>query len=98
MLDLAKVNQIAREAAIANLTQKRVTNILSEPAIDSEGHEALRITIVIPPGVAPRLKGDAILNTLAQIQDRLRAAGEERFPIVEYATQEELDSIGDSES
>jgi len=56
----------------------------------------LRITIVIPQGAAARLKGDAVLDTLVDIQNRLRNAGEERFPIVEYATEEELAS-GDTE-
>ena len=56
----------------------------------------MRITIVIRPGAAAKIKGDAALDTLVQIQDRLRAAGEERFPIVEYATKEELEEGGDS--
>jgi len=69
---------------------------MSQPTVDSEGRDALRITIVIESGAAARIKGDAALDTLVQIQDRLREAGEERFPIVEYATKEELEESGDS--
>jgi hypothetical protein len=56
----------------------------------------LRITIVIKPGSAAKLGGDAVLDTLVQIQEELREAGEERFPIVKYVTEEELQDSGDS--
>ena len=96
MLANNQILTIAREVATANLTRSRVSDVVTEPTIDSEGREALRITIVIKPGAAAKIKGDAALDTLVQIQDRLREAGEERFPIVEYATEEELEESGDS--
>lgn len=96
MIERNKIIQIARDVATANLTSAAVRDVISEPAIDSEGREALRITIVIKPGAPARLKGDAVLDTLVQIQNRLRDAGEERFPIIEYATEEELQESGDS--
>lgn len=98
MLDPAKIVEIVGEVARSNLKSTSVTEVLVEPAIDSEGHEALRITIVVEPTAAARLKGDAVLNTLVQIQDRLQEAGEDRFPIVEYATKDELENGGDSQS
>ena len=96
MLDQAKVDQIAREAAAANLTSSAVTGVSSASTTDSEGREALRITIVLEPGAVPKITGDAVLDTLVQIHDRLRKAGEERFPIIEYATEAELQDSGDS--
>jgi hypothetical protein len=96
MLDEKIIHQIAREVAAANLTSANVSSIASSTAIDSEGHEALRITIVIKPGAEAKIKGDAALDTLVQIQDRLRKAGEERFPIIEYATKKELSESGNS--
>jgi hypothetical protein len=96
MLAKNRIIEIANNVATANLTSSSVSNIVSDSAIDSEGREALRITIVIKPGAATRIRGDAALDILVQIQDRLREAGEERFPIVEYATQEELEESGDS--
>ena len=98
MLERDEIIRIVREVAIANLTAKIVQNVIIEPATDSQGQEALRITVVIPPGTAEKIDGDAVLDTLVQVQRRLRQAGEERFPIVEYATQEELEDVGDSES
>jgi hypothetical protein len=52
---------------------------------------------VLAPDVAKKLKGDAVLDTLVEIQDRLRAAGEDRFPILEYGTEDELFASGSSE-
>ena len=95
MLDRRKIDQIAREVATANLTSANVTSVSSSMTTNSEGHEALRITIVIKPGAEAKIKGDATLDTLVQIRDRLRSAGEERFPIVEYATKKELTERGD---
>jgi hypothetical protein len=96
MLTQNKIIQIANDVATANLTSSSFNNIISEPTVDSEGRDALRITIVINPGAAAKIKGDAALDTLVQIQDRLRDEGEDRFPIVEYATKEELEQGGDS--
>ena len=97
MLKPAEISEIAEEVARAKLSPEVVREVLAEPATDSEGHEALRVTIVIEPGAANKLKGDSVLDTLLQIQDRLREAGEDRFAIVEYATQDELETGGDSQ-
>lgn len=96
MLDEKRIREIAQEVATANLTTANVSSVSSSAAIDSEGHDALRITIVIKPGSASKIKGDATLDTLVGIQERLRAEGEERFPIVEYATKKELSTSGGS--
>ena len=96
MLDREKIDQIVREVATANLAAQNVQAVQNELATDSEGRDALRITIVLAPDAITKLKGDAVLDTLVEIQDRLREAGEERFPIVEYATEYELAASGDS--
>lgn len=96
MLNEKRIREIAQEVATANLTSANFSSIASSTAIDSEGHEALRIIIVIKPGAETKIKGDAALDTLVQIQDRLRKEGEERIPLVEYATKEELRERGDS--
>jgi hypothetical protein len=95
MLDEKRIREIAQEVAIANLASTNVTSVSSSPIIDSEGHDALRITIVIEPGAESRIGGDAALDTLVGIKSRLRREGEDRLAIVEYATKEELDAGGD---
>lgn len=95
MLTRAKVSEIVRGVASANLTSSAVRAVMSEPTTDSQGADAWRVTIVIEPGSEERLKGDAVLTTLVEIQDRLQAEGEDRFAFVEYATMEELEQSGD---
>jgi hypothetical protein len=95
MLDLEKVTQISREVARANLPPQGVVRVESEPTFDSEGHDALRVTIVVSPEAAEKITGDAAVDTLVQIHGRLRDAGDERFPIIEYTTEAELEEIGD---
>jgi hypothetical protein len=96
MLDEDRIRQIASEIATANLSSSNVSSIAHSTTSDSQGNEALRITIIIKPGAESRIQGDAALDTLVQIQDRLRKEGEQRLPIVEYATEKELTESGDS--
>ena len=90
MLEQKKIIEIAQKVAVANLSSTAVNSVLSEPTVDSQGREALQITIVLEPGVAEKFKGDAVLKTLVEIQSQLQTAGEDRFPIVQYATEDEL--------
>ena len=96
MLDEERIREIAKEVASANLASTNVTSVSSSPTTDLEGHDALRITIVIKSGSESKIGGDAVLDTLIGIKDRLRREGEERLAIVEYATKEELEAGGDS--
>ena len=98
MLDDKRIAEIARAVAREKLSSKWFKDVLVEPATDSEGKDAVRITIIIAPSAVRRLHGEAVLQTLVEIRNRLDAEGESRFPIVEYATQEELAASGDSES
>ena len=98
MLDTEAITKIVHEIAAANLGSSTINHVLSEPAVESQGNDALRITIVITPGGASKLEGDALLDTLLQIQTTLSEKGEERFPIVEYATTEELAASDEDQS
>jgi hypothetical protein len=93
-----KINEIVREVATTKLAPYASGRVISEPTTDSTGQDALRITIVIAPESAPKINGNAVLDSWVQIHDRLQAAGEERFPIIQYATEEELELSGDPES
>ena len=90
MIVLDEINSIATKAAKANLGADVVDRVFSEPTSDADGRDALHLTIVIAPESVQQLDGDALLDTLVQIQRDLQAAGEDRFAIVEYATNEEL--------
>lgn len=98
MLKKQEIDQIAREAANTTLGQANVAAVSSEPTIDSEGRDALRITIIVPDEAAPNISGDAALDTLVNLHHRLQQAGEERLAIVEYTTPKELSAVDDAES
>lgn len=72
--------------------------VYSEPATDSDGYEALHVTIVLRSDARNELGGDSALDTIVRIQRDLRNSGKERFPIVEFVTERELDSNDNTES
>jgi hypothetical protein len=96
MLEDRKIVQIAKRVANANLSVQAVETVLTEPIVDSEGRDAVRITIIIKPGKVDTLSGDKVLDTLYEIHTELSIAGEQRLPIVGYATREELEQSGAS--
>lgn len=98
MLEADQISQIVTEVVRANTTPTSVRSVTTEPATVFDGEEGLRITIVVTPEAVTQLETGPVLDALVQIQDRLREAGEERFPIVDYVTEEELEDIGDSQS
>ena len=91
MLETARIAEIAGEAARALLAPPDLERVLTQPSTDSEGGEALRITLVLKPEAVRALSGDTALNLLVDIQQKLSRAGEERLPIVDYATEQELE-------
>jgi hypothetical protein len=93
MLDMDTIRQFSTEIAKASFGPENVVRVESEPTTDSQGKEALDILIVITPGLEDNFTGDDVLDTLVQISDRLQRAGDERFPIISYATEEELADI-----
>lgn len=99
MLELAKVNDVVKKAASAVLKRRAgLQRVFSEPTSDSQGHDALHITIVLKPGGADKISGDMALDTLVEVERALRGASEDRLPIIDFATEEELESSGETES
>jgi len=92
MLQLSEISRVVDRVARSNL-RGEVVRVLSEPTIDSTGEDAIRVMIVLTPGAADRISGEAALNTLVGIQRGLEEAGENRLAIVEYATEEELAEV-----
>jgi hypothetical protein len=100
MLKIPRVNEIVKQTASATIKSgAAIQRVYSEPTLDSEGSDALHVTIVLRRGSAGKITGDDALDTLVGIERALREAKEERFPIISYVTEEELeDSSGDPES
>ena len=93
-----EVSRIVEKAAKHALGKKLVDRVFAEPGMDAEGHNAVRITIVVKPDAVDKIDGDLLLDNLLEIHDALRERGEERTPIVGYATEAELAESDDSES
>jgi hypothetical protein len=88
MLDYRVIEGVAdRIARGHNVGADRV---LARPAVDSDGKDAVRITLVLPAQAAEELSGDAVLDLLYELHQTLQKEGEERLAIVEYATEEEM--------
>jgi hypothetical protein len=93
MLDMETIKQFSTEIAKANFGAENIVRVESEPTVDSQGEEALDILIVVAPGVPDAFTGDDIVGTLVQINDRLMEAGDDRLPLIHYATEEELADV-----
>lgn len=90
VVDIA--GKVAQQVAAADFER-----VVTEPATDSEGKEALRIIVVLKPEASERFNGDRALDLLVGVQRELLRQGEQRLPIIEYATESELGQEHDDE-
>ncbi|HYW16964.1 MAG TPA: hypothetical protein VE891_12540 [Allosphingosinicella sp.] len=90
MLDFVTIEKIAAKAAEARVANPGLERVVAKPTTDSEGRDALRITLVLRPEAVDALSGDAALDLLVSLQRDLQSKGEERLAIVEYATENEM--------
>lgn len=98
MLELPEINNLVNKAASGVLQpQASVHRVLSKPAVDWTGDEVLHVTIVLGNEGVDGITGDMALDTLVGIERALQAAGEERFPVIDCVTEEELESHDDTE-
>ena len=96
MLHDTRISEIALEAARRGGANAGLERVMTEPTLDSEGKDAVRITLVLTPDAVQSLTGDEALDILVSIQQSLSREGEERFPIGEYATEGELEEAKDA--
>jgi hypothetical protein len=89
-MDDKQITSIVKNIATANLSSDIIKSVLLSQGTDSTGNTALLVTIVLTPGSSEKVSGEAALDTLVSLRKALTEKGEERFPIVEYATEDEL--------
>jgi hypothetical protein len=77
------------QALASHLGESNVVRIELQDTTDSLDRDALLITVVIPPDAIPRLKG-RVLDASVAVRKRLRDMGDDRTPIVGYATEAKL--------
>mgnify|MGYP003385677069 CR=1 FL=1 len=90
MLDFVTIERIATKAAMAQVPGTGLERVLINSVVDSDGNDALRITLVLKPEAVDSLTGDGALDLLLAVQQELSRQNEERFPIVDFATEAEL--------
>lgn len=90
MITEPQIDEIVQREAIRHLNKKAIDGVQSRAALDSEGRDAIRITIRLKPKTAKTLEGDAVLDALVAIKSALANAGEARPSIVEYEEAGEL--------
>ena len=86
--------KLIQQALVAELGTQNVVRVEYQPTTDSQGQDALKITVVIAPGATKKLAKGASLNALVRLQERLSQMQEDRTPIIEYATVAELAQDG----
>jgi hypothetical protein len=97
VLNSAKIDEIAKAVAIQHLSPEAIDDVISHDTVDSQGRDAVRITIKLKAKAAEKLNGDDVLDTLVAIQSQLAKHGEERLSIVEYEEAGEVieaDDVG----
>lgn len=92
MLAIEDIDRIVKEAASAAYRPAVISRVSSRPVADSYGDDALSVLIVFAKGQSDSIDFDAALDALVDIQRSLREHGEERFAIVHYATDEDLEA------
>ena len=70
MLHNARIAEIARDVGREKLSARWFENIIVEPAADSLGNDAVRLTMVIAPSAVKRLKGDDVIGLLMELRKR----------------------------
>jgi hypothetical protein len=86
--------RLVQQAIVDEIGKENVVRVEHEPTTDSQGREAIKITVVLTPGAVQRLDDGAVLDALVSLNLRLREMREDRIPIVEYATEVELSRDG----
>jgi hypothetical protein len=87
------IKRFSAEIAKANFGPENVVRVEGDLTTDSTGKEALDLLIVVAPALVETISGEAVVDTLVQISGRLMEAGDERLPIIGYATEEDLADI-----
>lgn len=86
MLENPQVQKLMKRIAGGIFPSQQLIEVHSEPTSDSEGKEALRITLVLSDEAAHAMTGKQLSNLLTEIHDCLLREGDERFPLLHFET------------
>lgn len=86
--------RLIQQPFVAEFGKRNVVRVESEPAVDSQGRNALRITVVIAPNAVRALSTGSPLDASVRLKQRLGEMPIEYTPIIEYVTEAELNQDG----
>ncbi len=95
MLNENELQKLATSAARKRLPTFKLSRILTEPTLDSEGKEALRVVFVFPEEAVVAISAEDALKLLVDLRNELTREGDDRFPIIEYSTELDLQDLAD---
>ena len=98
MLTYKEIEEIAVQAAADTIGARHILHAIVTPTTNAAGEDAIGITLVIKPSAHKALLAGKSLDTLVLILERLGALKDDRWPIISYATEEDLAYDVDSES
>jgi len=85
-MDDAEIKNIATRTANSVFGATHISSIANSSSFDSEGNEALNITVTLYPNFVGDLYTRAPLEMAIQTSEALQNAGEWRFPYIRYET------------
>ncbi len=97
MLNDPEIQKLMKQVASGLIPGQQLLEVRTEPSVDSEGKDALRITLVVSDEAATTLTGDQLASLLVDVHDCLLREGDERFPLIYYATQSDLNGNEDED-
>lgn len=86
MLEDPQVQKLMKQVAAGIFPATELLDVRAEPASDQDGKDALRITLVITDDLVDKLTGEQLADLLTEIRDLLLVQGDERFPLLHFAT------------
>lgn len=89
MLELPQIREMLKQIATGVLPARELLEIRTEPSVDAEGRDSLRITLVLTEEAAKTFTGEDASRLLLNLHDGLLNQGDERFPVLYYATPDD---------
>jgi hypothetical protein len=74
-LQIDEIEREAEEVAKKNFGAQNVVRVMVKPMMDLDGDDAWRVTIVIDASIVDTVSGDAVLDNLIEIHNRLALKG-----------------------
>ncbi len=92
MASIQEIERIAKEVASANTAPEAVVSVAARDDLGWDGDPIVRVSIVIADDAIDTLNGEAGILIRRGLTERFAKIGEDRFPIIDYATPRELEA------